>query len=169
MAKKKTARKDTKNENVPVAGSEKVEQQAKDEETKPDEKLNDSDAPVNDDSIEKTAEELALEIEQAEVKKLQLRAEIEMLTKEKNRLDKVVAQRLERERAQQAADSGKSSWSESSNKEISRALGKANPESAQEALNMAAEVAACLPAHAGKSAKQHGTDIARRIRDLLKK
>lgn len=39
---------------------------------------------------------------------------------------------------------------------------------AQEALNAAAELAAKLPAHAGKSAAEHGREIANKIRDLIK-
>jgi len=40
--------------------------------------------------------------------------------------------------------------------------------SARETLNLASDLAARHPAHSGKSAAQHGTDIANRIRDLNK-
>lgn len=40
--------------------------------------------------------------------------------------------------------------------------------SVEDVINEAADLAARLPAHAGKSAAQHGTDIARAIRDMLK-
>lgn len=39
---------------------------------------------------------------------------------------------------------------------------------AKRMLNEAAELAARHPSYAGKSAREHGMDIARRIRDLLK-
>jgi hypothetical protein len=46
---------------------------------------------------------------------------------------------------------------------------KLNSESlVKETLNEAAELAATLPAHAGKSAAEHGQEIARKIRDLIK-
>lgn len=40
--------------------------------------------------------------------------------------------------------------------------------SADDAISAAAEIALKLPAHAGKSAKQHAADIAGAIRDLKK-